>query len=353
MNGATRIFLVLLRIAIGWHFFFEGLEKIRSVDWIGPTASNRPWTSRDYLRAANGPLGDWFHHQAGDLDEMTLAYLEVQPLPAGIDSSRVPPRERIPPALDRAWNEYFDHFVNTYKLNEEQTTKARAKLDQAKDYAVRWMLGEDKNAVREVAGPIGSVKESPPERIAAYRKDMAELRSIMQNKLPAFGKDVEKQRLVVLRGECNRLRTELLADLNGPMQDSLPSILDAPPKHPLSVDFEEPKLWLGLTRMEWIDAVTRYGLTLVGACLLLGLFTRAACLGGVAFLILFYLAMPALPWLPESPRSEGHYLFINKNIIEMLALLTLATTRSGLWVGLDGLIHVLLPWNWKSKAHAA
>ena len=30
-------------------------------------------------------------------------------------------------------------------------------------------------------------------------------------------------------------------------------------------------------------------------------------------------------------------LFINKNLIEMIALLALATTRSGEWVGLDGL----------------
>jgi hypothetical protein len=41
---------------------------------------------------------------------------------------------------------------------------------------------------------------------------------------------------------------------------------------------------------------------------------------------------------------EGHYYFVNKNLIEMLALLVLATTRSGCWLGLDGLLHRLNPW---------
>src|SRR5207237_2922839 len=54
---------------------------------------------------------------------------------------------------------------------------------------------------------------------------------------------------------------------------------------------------------------------------LLGLFTRTACIVGAGYLLMFYLAMPSLPWLPDNPRSEGHYLFINKNIIEMIALL--------------------------------
>ena len=98
------------------------------------------------------------------------------------------------------------------------------------------------------------------------------------------------------------------------------------------------------TNLDRINFVTRWGLTLVGACLLLGLFTRTSCVVAAGFLLMFYLAMPALPWLPANPRAEGHYLFINKNIIEMLALLTLATTASGRWAGLDGLIYALNPW---------
>jgi uncharacterized membrane protein YphA (DoxX/SURF4 family) len=96
--------------------------------------------------------------------------------------------------------------------------------------------------------------------------------------------------------------------------------------------------------LDWSDAVVKYGITTVGVLLLVGLFTRLSCLAGAAFLLMFFLAMPPIPGLPESPRAEGHYLYVNKNVIEMLALLALATTRSGRWLGLDALIHLLNPW---------
>ena len=52
--------------------------------------------------------------------------------------------------------------------------------------------------------------------------------------------------------------------------------------------------------------------------------------------------MPPFPWLPTAPNNEGYYLFVNKNVIECLALLALATTASGRWLGLDALIHWML-----------
>ncbi|MFO0969637.1 MAG: hypothetical protein U0793_29110 [Gemmataceae bacterium] len=94
--------------------------------------------------------------------------------------------------------------------------------------------------------------------------------------------------------------------------------------------------------LDWSDALVKWGLLVVGLCLLLGFFTRIACVLGAVYLLLFYLAMPALPGWPDPPRAEGHYLFINKNIIEMLALLALATLRTGRWAGIDG----FLAWVW-------
>jgi uncharacterized membrane protein YphA (DoxX/SURF4 family) len=37
-----------------------------------------------------------------------------------------------------------------------------------------------------------------------------------------------------------------------------------------------------------------WGLTIVGVCLILGLFTRLASLAGIGFILLFYLAAPPL-----------------------------------------------------------
>jgi len=85
---------------------------------------------------------------------------------------------------------------------------------------------------------------------------------------------------------------------------------------------------------------------LVGACLILGLFTRLNCLGGALLLLSFYLAVPPLPGVAEAFRAEG-YPYVNKNIVEMLALLTLMTTRSGRWAGVDALLYYLNPFRRK------
>src|SRR5262249_41147804 len=92
---------------------------------------------------------------------------------------------------------------------------------------------------------------------------------------------------------------------------------------------------------------------LIGIGLILGLLTRPACVGGAMFLFMFYLAMPPLLGVPDNPRAEGHYFLINKNIIEMLALLALATTASGRWLGLDGLVQFLYPWRWRARTPRA
>ena len=62
-----RVFVLLaLRLAIGWHFLFEGLHKIHS-HVIGPTETNRPFTSEPYFTAAEGPLGAYMRkHYLGD-----------------------------------------------------------------------------------------------------------------------------------------------------------------------------------------------------------------------------------------------------------------------------------------------
>jgi hypothetical protein len=98
-----------------------------------------------------------------------------------------------------------------------------------------------------------------------------------------------------------------------------------------------------MSRLDWIDASVRYGTLAVGALLILGAFSRLACLGGAGFLLLFYLAMPPLLGVPDNPKVEGHYFLVNKNIVELVALLVLATVPSGRWLGLDGILYYLNP----------
>jgi uncharacterized membrane protein YphA (DoxX/SURF4 family) len=86
-----------------------------------------------------------------------------------------------------------------------------------------------------------------------------------------------------------------------------------------------------------MDSVTMWFLVAVGAGLMAGLFTRLACLLGAGFLVMTYLTYPPFPWYPLPPMTEGHPVFINKNVIECLALLALASMPTGRWMGLDAL----------------
>jgi thiosulfate dehydrogenase [quinone] large subunit len=90
------------------------------------------------------------------------------------------------------------------------------------------------------------------------------------------------------------------------------------------------------------DLVTMWGLTLVGLFLILGLFTRLASLAGIGFILLFYLATPPLIGYFYSIPSEGSYLIVNKNLVELCALVVILVTRSGLFAGLDRIVHGLI-----------
>lgn len=84
----------------------------------------------------------------------------------------------------------------------------------------------------------------------------------------------------------------------------------------------------------WIDRAIIIGLILVGLSLLLGALTQAGCWGAIFLLTLFYLSMPPLQGLPQQ-GSEGAYLLVNKNLIELVAVVVLLVFRTGWIAGLD------------------
>lgn len=368
MNTWTRIGLVLLRVAIGWHFLFEGIEKIDTWHY-GPREGKPEWSAAGYLRESQGPLADYFRKQAGDPDGDALALLI--PTEPG----------KLPPAVVDKWQKQFDDFVSHYQLgsvvalqpedvgylamspiapmpaaipwavigrsmedkpDKLQLTLAKQDFDLAKKRAEHWLTQGEREVPSKLPGVNEKVKETTPGRIALYRKKLDQLAAIETRGMPAFDQDVWKDNYKTLKKEIATLRTELLADLNKPLKDTM-NVAAARLSKEQAQRGPVPPEAVGTTNLDRINFITRWGTTLVGACLIMGLFTRLACLGGAGFLLMFYLAMPSLPWLPANPRAEGHYLFVNKNIIEMIALLTLATTRSGKWLGLDGLIQFLNP----------
>jgi len=89
------------------------------------------------------------------------------------------------------------------------------------------------------------------------------------------------------------------------------------------------------------NLITMYGLTIVGVLLMLGLFTRLASLAGIGFILLFYLCNPPFIGYFYSIPTEGSYLIVNKNLVELCALAVIFTTGSGRFAGLDRIVHAL------------
>jgi thiosulfate dehydrogenase [quinone] large subunit len=89
------------------------------------------------------------------------------------------------------------------------------------------------------------------------------------------------------------------------------------------------------------DFITMWGLTIVGVLLILGLFTRLASLCAMGFLLMFYFATPPFVGYFYSLPSEGSYLLVNKNLVELGALVVVLLTGSGRFAGLDRILHGL------------
>jgi len=77
----------------------------------------------------------------------------------------------------------------------------------------------------------------------------------------------------------------------------------------------------GPAALNVVDFLNEWGLTMIGAGLLLGLFTRLASVSGMVLLLLYYFAYPPFGNQMAGVASEGHYWIINRNLIEILALI--------------------------------
>lgn len=129
------------------------------------------------------------------------------------------------------------------------------------------------------------------------------------------------------------------------------------------------------------DTMIPWALTLAGIGLMFGIFTRLSSLVAIGLLTMFYISAP--PWgEPTIPSpfiegseftwmyydtmmsnatwagnqmigAEGNYQIVNKNLIELFAVLALLTTNSGKYCGFDGLIGYYIFGTGKPKASEA
>jgi uncharacterized membrane protein YphA (DoxX/SURF4 family) len=389
LSGIAVAFLVLLRIAIGWQFLYEGLWKLNTL------SSAKPWTSAGYLRAARGPLRNAYRRMTGDPDD--LHWLDYDEVSAGLDSYRNrflahhsdltddqkaqldlmlegPPQfsvrlDHLPaglkfegtlkkvisydPEAKRLIVDGKLHLLPKERLDLEK--QARALKSASKADVDRFVKAIDQ--LFKLASHLSDKErlavllKIDPERVGlVYRDDRTkevveqrkgkiteykELLSRYNEQLPRARETFEHKHLETQWDEIQRLRSDLVA-----------------PVRALEADFRQdarklltveqlargpvPEPW---TAQQRIDHLTIWTLIGVGCLLMAGLFSRLSALGAAALLLSFYLAVPPWPGVEELIETAGpeHSFIINKNLIEVIALLAIASMPTGRWLGLDQL----------------
>jgi len=374
-------FLLALRLAIGWHFLFEGLHKIHTHE-IGPSETNRPFSSEPYFKAATGPLGPFMRKQFDDtsvtLAEKLKGPRELTPTEfSGWPFQRQASMCPLPVAkeIDDLHAQYEEEIVKGILADADAELKAAdaveakglaaAKTDAEKE-KVRAAAEKDRAAAREkresarsktyldrkeiakrkyalwvygvegrdckLKGIANDVSMTAPQRLAhieMLRKRVEEEEERLKVGL-GNGFGIDQKKAAELRMDVIAAQSDLAKDIDTFVAE-LRKDLFGSAKLP---DPPAPERTTG----QKMDAVTMWFLMIVGGCIMAGLFTRIACVAGCGFLLLTYLTHPPFPWYPLPPNTEGNPVFVNKNMIEGLALLALATFPTGRWLGFDALI---------------
>ncbi len=286
----AALFIVLLRVAIGWHFLHEGAEKVRSTFGDG----KEPFSAEIYLRNANGPFAPYFRRMIPDVD--SLAQLD-------------------PDQLKAQWTSDVSRISRHFGFNPEDQKKAQTILDENLQWATYW-FNDKENA----------------EKLEKYEHDV---REVERTELNPESLSYQKERASDGRRGLEADRRALIA----PLIEHRKELRDAIAKLASADQLKSAgSPGVPMTGLDVINRLTMFGLVAIGVCMIAGLFTPLAAVSAAAFLAMIYLAMPPLPGLPPNPKAEGNYLFVSKNLVEMLACLVIATTPSGHWVGFDALL---------------
>ncbi len=284
------IFLVVLRVSIGWQFLYEGLWKQEAAR--GPT----PWTAAGYLKNAKGPFRATFRNMVDDpydFDKLDMAKVQAH------------------------WQKWQQLFENHYGLDAGQKAALNA-LVKKQTVALKEIF--DSPAItHKTLGDIDLYK-----RLASHYE--AKLKEVKQN----FQREHVEKTWAELEEQRKKL-TAPIDEVTADLQFGADKLLNLQ-------QIQRGRAPQPPSKIDSINYKTIWGLTILGFLLIVGLFTRTAALGAAVMLTMFYLVVPPWPGVPEAPGPE-HSFIVNKNFIEVMACLALCCLPSGRWFGLDALIH--------------
>jgi len=282
MTGWACFALVALRIGVGWHFLSEGVDKLRN---------GKPFTA-PFFGAAKGPFAHLFLDRIWDRDGRVRLNRDQ---------------------TKQAWTGYRDKATSTYGFDEGQVKRANQVVTSYLDEADE-ILADPKEEVHTYLKGL--------DRHAANARDAKrEEVSSLAGQTKMIEDDLKKNRGMWL-GRLDKLWEGVEKDIHG----------IATPQQRLRgrVAMGRP----GLPPMDatLLDRIIPYSHIAIGACLILGLFTRTAAWAAVAFLLSVVASQP--PWLAGTVPT--YY-----QVVEMLAVIVLATAGAGQHAGLDFILRAM------------
>jgi uncharacterized membrane protein YphA (DoxX/SURF4 family) len=306
-------------LALGCHFLYEGVWKIKH---------SHEFSAEGFLTQAKGPAAPLFYAMVPDIDGR-------QRLQGGTAAkgSTAPAADDIAAYWKSRWYGIRQNFLDYYRpsgSSDQAAIDAHKSLERASELTYDKFCKKLEQYLNDNLADIST-------HFAALDRFQNDPQRQQQAE---FQKQRRWERMMELRREAGKWIMEIESQESA-FRESLYSLLDSPQKERGLV----PKSWnpLRWSQMEQINFAVTYGLTAIGVCLILGLCTPLAALGGAAFMCFVVLTQPAWPSIwPHDPEMLGHALLINKDFIEMLALLTVAAASAGRWGGLDFFLGRLL-----------
>ena len=387
---AAVMLLVVLRVSIGWQLLYEGMWKINTL------STQSPWSSDGYLKNAQGPFRGLFRSMSGDPDDKLWldpdsvaarwdsfnqrfsrhyqlndgqksqlkklldgasshdAILDVTKLPEGVDFTAL--------KLDKTIS--FDATAKRLKIDGQRRMMASEKA--LLDAQVADRTGADYDQYRKALNDAftRASRLSYKERMRAHLLGDPENAGLIDGRISQielynqmvsrYEDRLASAKLSFEQEHLNRIWSDARAkarDLAGPVMALDKELKEEALKIPEVSQLTRGPLSPPLSPIRVVDLLTIAGLAGLGILLIVGLCSRFSALPAAFMVFGFYLAMPPLPGVPDAPGPE-HSFIVNKNLIEVFALLALSAVPTGYWFGLDKLVAGFLSKRKTAKAVA-
>jgi uncharacterized membrane protein YphA (DoxX/SURF4 family) len=281
--------LVLLRVAVGWHFFKEGATKVR----------DGGFSSTGFLSASVGPMAPLFQSMIPDFDG----------------------KQRLDQAnVNAEIQKYADKAASRYGFSKEQSEQLKK------------LVAETNKTIKQ------DIFDAYASEIAEYKEGFVR-NERMQN-------DASRSGVTSLQGQKSTITTEWRSKIKPVLKD-IDSALTVFASRVAGIATVEQRAAKGMTPLSLssggfstaVDKIIPIFDMVVGILLVVGLLTPLAGIAGGLFLVSVVLTQ-----FPGAAGAQPTYY----QAIEAIACFVLAAADAGRYFGLD-----FIPWTYWQRKKAA